>query len=184
MPLFARAVAAYRAGAWADAERLCREILTRNAGDVEAMQLLGVTLSARGDLGGAEAILRSASALAPGNARILSSLGNVLLVQGNYEQARGALNAALAIDPRMPWALHAMGNLLTTSGELKQAHVMLERAFAEADFRRIRIEPDSSAIGGPGWGRLHRRPILTGKSKAGAFVDARQLASTHPSRDH
>lgn len=130
--LYARALAAYQAGAWANAERFCREILAQNASDVEALQLLGATLRARGDLGGAETVLRSASALAPGDAKVLSSLANVFLAQGDYENARDVLSAALKINPRLPWALQAMGNLLLTLGELKPARAIFDRALAEA----------------------------------------------------
>jgi len=64
-----------------------------------------VELAARGDLDGAEALVRSVLATAPENPKAIYDLGVLFTARGQLEQARDAFKAAAARDPKYNWYL-------------------------------------------------------------------------------
>jgi tetratricopeptide (TPR) repeat protein len=126
--LIRRAVAAYEARTWPEAESACAEILAENPDQADALQILGNIRARSGDTRAAEPLFERARAAAPDNIFILNSLGGIYAANGRPEQARAALEAALRIDSRFPWALHNLGSLMLEIGDRRVARRCFERA--------------------------------------------------------
>jgi tetratricopeptide (TPR) repeat protein len=127
-PLIRRAVAAYEARTWPEAESVCAEILAEDPDQPDALQILGNIRARSGDTRAALPLFERARAAAPDNIFILNSLGGIYAANGRPEEARTALEAALRIDGRFPWALHNLGSLMLELGDRRVARRCFERA--------------------------------------------------------
>jgi predicted O-linked N-acetylglucosamine transferase (SPINDLY family) len=99
----------HRAGAFFKAEAAYREALKQNSDNVNALHLLSILSSRRGDLDEAETLVRKALALHPDSHEIMNTLAGVLASMGRHAEAELVLVKALKIAPD---ALKARANLL------------------------------------------------------------------------
>jgi tetratricopeptide (TPR) repeat protein len=127
-----------RNGQFAEAERLCRRILTREPGNADAHHICGLALAERGQTAAAITHLRQAAMLAPREGSIQENLGRALLATGQLEPAVGAFRAAIAADERRAAAHHGLGVTLARLGRVDEALGNLTKAAAlapdESDF--------------------------------------------------
>src|SRR5437764_9440886 len=84
---------------FAQAERVCRQILERLPGNADAHNVLGVALSAQGKSDDAIEELRAATKLAPEAAAIRANLGEVLRQSGQLDDAERELEEAVRLEP-------------------------------------------------------------------------------------
>jgi protein O-GlcNAc transferase len=106
------ALAAYRRGDRAAAERLLRAGLARDPEDTEALGLLGTVRARRGDLAGAADLLERAARRDPKDAAARINLGNVYRRQGRAGDAVAAFRAAVGLAPSWPEALTGLAAAL------------------------------------------------------------------------
>jgi Flp pilus assembly protein TadD len=125
---FAMACQYYQAGQWQQAELLCREILQADAGQADALHLLGVIAmqTGRAELG--VDCLRTALQLRPDFADAHSNLGNCLLEQGKPAEAEVSLRQALRLRPDFAEAHNNLGISLRRQGKPAEAVASLEQA--------------------------------------------------------
>ncbi|MGH6716195.1 MAG: tetratricopeptide repeat protein [Bradyrhizobium sp.] len=128
--LMPAAVAVYRAGKHAEAQRMCGQILGLVPDHFHALHLLGVSALDIGRLDLAEQALTQAVAAEPGNVEALANLGLVLFGQKHYEQARKIQERAIALKPNSATVLTGLGNTLMRMLELEQAIAVHDRAIA------------------------------------------------------
>lgn len=101
----------YRAGNFAEAIRICREVLSECPTNTEALHLLGKSLIAVGQYDSAAETLKQAIATAPNQAAYYSSLGIALQKLNRWQEAAAHYQVALAIKPDFAEALDNL-NLL------------------------------------------------------------------------
>jgi tetratricopeptide (TPR) repeat protein len=135
---FEIAVAHYRAGRWAEAEGVYRQILVRIPDNVVVMHQLGILL-AQQESRREEAVqlLTRVVQLQPNNAEAHNDLGNALRDVGRLNEAATALSRAVALKPELALAHANLGNVLRDLGRLDEAIEGLGRA--------IQIKPDFAA---------------------------------------
>ena len=104
------AIKLYGEGKFAQAERVCRQIVQARPDNADAHNILGVSLQALGN-NGEKAIseLRTAVKLAPGAANLHANLGEVLRQNGQLDEAAKELEKAIELDPKNAQALNNLG---------------------------------------------------------------------------
>lgn len=110
-----------RSGQFADAERICTQLLAQPAPEAEAFHLLGVIRNIQGRFGEAAALLRQAIVAQPGIAKYHSNLGNALLGLERPEEAEACYRQALALDPAFDDARANLAKLLHTLNRWDEA---------------------------------------------------------------
>jgi predicted O-linked N-acetylglucosamine transferase (SPINDLY family) len=120
----------HRAGRWADAERLYREVLAADPANVDALHLLGMVAGEVGDLAAAVALIGRALELAPGVADFHGNLGTVHESRGDLAAAEAALRRAVALAPGTADFHSNLGNVLKAQGRLAEAVASYARALA------------------------------------------------------
>jgi tetratricopeptide (TPR) repeat protein len=128
--MLAQADALRRAGRGLDAERLCRDLLSRNPNNMSVLNYLALLVRDRGELGEAETLFRQAIAGAPREAALHNNLGNLLRRMGRSEEAETAFRTAISLKPSYPEALHNLGVLLREFGHREEALAAQRRAVA------------------------------------------------------
>jgi tetratricopeptide (TPR) repeat protein len=108
-------------GAAAEAEALYRQALEADPHHPDALQLLGLLASARGQHEEAVAFLRRAVAAAPDRADLHGKLGLVCKEAGQLREAEACLRRALALDARDADNQHVLGAVLGEQGDLDGA---------------------------------------------------------------
>ena len=94
----ARAYACFSDKRYAQAENICRELLTDSPANATALHLLGLIRKETGDPAGGERLLRESIALEPQRAEFRANLGNLQRRQGQLEAAVVSYRGALAAD--------------------------------------------------------------------------------------
>lgn len=132
-----RAVAAHRAGALEDAERLYREVLRATPQDSNTLQLLGALRFQRADYDEAVQLLERAIALNPGGPAQNYNLGNAEKARGRVDAAVVAWRRELAINPshqrardNLKGALNNAGGALVSRAQHTRARELLNEALA------------------------------------------------------
>jgi tetratricopeptide (TPR) repeat protein len=87
------------AGRWAEAEKLCREVLRGEPRNVNALRLLGTCAAHAGRQREAERLLRRAVAQAPDYAEAQLDLGRLLKEQHRLEEAITQFEKAIELEP-------------------------------------------------------------------------------------
>jgi protein O-GlcNAc transferase len=123
-----RARALHHRGDLAEAERLYAAELRRDAGNVDALHLLGLVNAQRGDLEAARRYFDRALGLSPGRAELHFLRAEVAGGLGQDEQAMDGYQQALAMRPDMPEAMISLSDLLMRKGRAADALPLLERA--------------------------------------------------------
>ncbi len=128
--LFDQALTSHRAGNAQAAERLYREILSRQPRHADSLHLLGVLAGDFGHCDEALKLIAQAIRIKPDVAFFHNSLGNVLSTSGDKAAAADAYRRALSLDPA---SIDARGNLasaLRDTGRLEEAATEFERCLA------------------------------------------------------
>lgn len=128
--LFAEALAAHRAGNLALARPLYERVLFFTPNDADALNNLGVLLSAQREFDRALELLRRAASVAPNNAGTWNNIGAVLREQGRNSDASAAFRHALTIDPRHQGAMVGLAQQNLANGLHGQARALLEEVLA------------------------------------------------------
>jgi Tfp pilus assembly protein PilF len=128
--LFSEAVAAHRAGDMPGARKLYDSVLVLTPRDGDALNNLGVLLSAQREYGRALDLLRRAAATTPKNAGVWNNIGTVFHEQGKNNDAIAAFRHALTIDPQHPGAKVGLAQQYLAISALGQAKDLLEEVVA------------------------------------------------------
>lgn len=127
---FQRAVAAFRAGRWAETERLCGAVVAVQPDHFDAAHVLAAAQAAQGKLDLALASYDRALALRPDFAEVISNRGTCLERLGRLDDALASYQRALALRPDFFDALYNLGNVLCTLGRHAEALAAYDRALA------------------------------------------------------
>ncbi|HKF96815.1 MAG TPA: tetratricopeptide repeat protein [Steroidobacteraceae bacterium] len=122
------ASAAYTAGAWQQAEQLCRQILAANGEHPAALELLGIIAAQTGRAAEATQLLQRAVYAAPRNAQAHFNYANVLHAVGSVESAVASYARAIAIEPEFAEAYNNQGNALLALHRFSEALESYQRA--------------------------------------------------------
>ena len=115
------AVAQHNAGDLAGAERAYRRILAERATNPDALHLLGVLLTQRGQPDQGLPLLQRAVTILPNFQQFHLHLGQTLAALGRHEDALAALTRAAQLDPRDIATRHATGSSLFALNRPAQA---------------------------------------------------------------
>ncbi|MEO7865631.1 MAG: tetratricopeptide repeat protein, partial [Sphingomicrobium sp.] len=99
----------YQRRQFAQAERVCRQVIAARPAQADAHNILGVTLAAGGAWDKAIESLERAIKLNPQATSYYANLGEVLRQAGRRKDALGALEKAVEIDPNNSQALNNLG---------------------------------------------------------------------------
>jgi tetratricopeptide (TPR) repeat protein len=127
---FQRAVASYRAGRLAEAERLCLQIIDARPDHFDALHVLAVVQAGQGRHEQALANYERALSLRSGHADALNNRGSTLLALDRLDEALASYEQALAARPDFPEALSNRGSALERLGRLDEALASYERALS------------------------------------------------------
>ena len=126
--LMARAGAEYRAGRPEVAERCCREVLAQESRHAEALHLLGVICTDRGETGAALDWLYRAEQETPNVGRLQYHIGNALAAEQHHAEAETRFRRALALDPGLVDACNNLGTALRAQGRADEAEASFRSA--------------------------------------------------------
>jgi tetratricopeptide (TPR) repeat protein len=118
----------YSQGKYAQAEKVCRQLLAARPNNPDAHNILGVSLNAlgRGEEGIEE--LRTAIALSPDSASIHANLGEVLRQRGRKDEAAEALEQAIKLEPNNAQAQNNLGITWFEHGKIRRAIASYRKA--------------------------------------------------------
>lgn len=129
-------MACHEAGELEQAEALYREVLRGEPDDLDALNLLGLTLQARGDVEGSIELLSRAVRLDPDFAEALTNLARAQCAAGDAEAAAANASRAAELDPELAEAPLQLGRALLGLGQ--------DAAAAEAFRRTTALAPGSA----------------------------------------
>lgn len=132
--LLAMAIAAFQRGDCTEAATLCRQILSAEPDEFDALHLLGVLELDGPSVDDAERVLQRAVKVRPNSAEAHSNLGLACAKLKKFEEARKNQEMAIALDPNFSIAFTNLGNVLL--------QLQLPELAVEAHDRAIRIRPD------------------------------------------
>ena len=110
--MMALAAEHHQAGRLEQAEKLCRQVLQKNPGHVDALRMLGLIAAAAGDLEDAEHLLRQALENAPDHVPAMFELGRVLKELDHHEQAIEVYREIVKLHPDNPKAHFRLAGVL------------------------------------------------------------------------
>ncbi|MCL6729338.1 tetratricopeptide repeat-containing sulfotransferase family protein [Sphingomonas hankyongi] len=155
---------------YAQAQRVCRQIIQARPANADAHNILGVTLAALGNADEAIASLRRAIKLNAQAPSYHANLGEILRQNNRLDEAEQALEAAVRLDPDNAQALNNLGIIRYEQRRFKDAVDYYQRALA--------IRPQmSEALNN--LGNAHR---MTGDIDAAiqAYQDALVVRANYP----
>ncbi len=123
-----------RAGRYAQAERIGREVLALDPDNTNAWHLLGVIAHQIGEIGVAVDLIGQALRIQPSNPGFLNDLGNALADLGRLDEAERSYREALTLEPGYAPAHYNLGIALQALGRLEEA----ERSYRQAS----KLKPD------------------------------------------
>jgi protein O-GlcNAc transferase len=126
------ALASQQGGDLERAARLYSEVLTREPGNFDALQLLGIVAAQRQDHARAADLLQRALALRPGEASLHSNLGAVLRSAGRIDDAIASYREALRLAPDLVNAHYNLAIALRAVGRYDEAAHVCARVVALA----------------------------------------------------
>jgi len=119
---------ARRAGQFAEAERLCRILVTKHPRDIGALNAMAVLLKDRGELKEAETLMQRALAGAPQNAALYNNLGTILRLKNDKSGSERAYLKAISLQPNYPEAINNLGIAREEAGHREEALELFHRA--------------------------------------------------------
>mgnify|MGYP001828663659 FL=1 len=132
--LLQRAYASYQSSAYADAEQLCQEVLSRASSNPTALLMLGMIHIHQNRLDEARIRLGDASKVALANPRYLSQLAQGLSRVGLHGDAAGCWETLCRLEPGNEKVYTNLGAALCMDSRLQEAATAFEKA--------IEIAPD------------------------------------------
>jgi protein O-GlcNAc transferase len=127
-----------RAGDYAAAERLYREVLAEGPADADVLHGLGITCWLQGHAEDAIAAVRAAIALRPAFVEAMNNLGAMLTAEGHVAEAVNAFHGAIAHRPSWTAPLVNLGNAYRNDNRFDEA--------LEAYRRAIALEPGNGDV--------------------------------------
>jgi tetratricopeptide (TPR) repeat protein len=128
--MFARAMDLLKAGRFAEAEPLYRQILAVDPNHVDGLHLLGVVAYHLGRNDEALGLIGKAIGLNDRVADFHCNMGLVLSALGRANEAVAHFTRAIGLEPRHALSFNNLGNLLREQGKLLEAETHLRRAIA------------------------------------------------------
>jgi tetratricopeptide (TPR) repeat protein len=125
-----RAVAAYKAGKFIEAEQLCQQILAVRQDSFDAVYFLAFVQSRRGKKEAALASYDRAIGLRPQSAESYNDRGNTLYELKRFAEALASFDRALAVRADFAEALNNRGNTLKALKRYDEALASYDRAIA------------------------------------------------------
>jgi tetratricopeptide (TPR) repeat protein len=125
---FNTAVGHHRAGRMAEAERVCRNLLSIDPGNAPTLHLLGLVEHQSGRSDDAIEHVRLAIARDGRDPAFHHNLGNILRAEGPLAEALACYERALALAPSSVDTLYNLGNTCQDLGRAEQAVAYFERA--------------------------------------------------------
>src|SRR5258708_14669426 len=131
------AVALHKAGRLDEAERVYRAVLAREPGNADALHLLGLLVTQRGDPASGVELIRRAIAIRPDAAAFHNNLGKALSDSGQQDAALASHRRAVELDGRYAEGHYNLGTALAAAGDLTAAEAAYRRAveLAPGDWR-------------------------------------------------
>lgn len=123
-----QALALYRAGDVAGAERMLLGALQASPRDFDALHLMGGVLGSKGDSAGALKAFDAALAINAASAQAQSNRANLLLRMGRHAEAAAGYGAALALARDNAELWHKRGYALANTGDYDEALVSFDEA--------------------------------------------------------
>ena len=111
-------------------ERICRQLLDRDRGDIEALLLLGLAVGARGEADAAAPILNRVARARSLNAHPCSDLARMLAAQGKAPLVEPQYRACLALTPDDARLRYGLAGFLREHGDGEAAVALLEPLLA------------------------------------------------------
>jgi tetratricopeptide (TPR) repeat protein len=115
---------------FAQAERVCRQIIAARPGNADAHNILGVSLAALGNSKEAIAELRRAVKINAQAPSYQANLGEILRQAGKLDEAADALQSAIRLDPNNAQALNNLGIIEYEKRRFPKAVEYYRRALA------------------------------------------------------
>jgi len=128
--MFARALDLLKAGRFAEAEPLYRQILAVDPNHVDGLHLLGVVAYHLGRHEEALNLIGKAIGLNDRVADFHCNMGLVLFALGRAKEAVAHFTRAIVLEPRHALSFNNLGNLLRDEGKPLEAEMQLRRAIA------------------------------------------------------
>jgi len=122
------AIKLYSEGKFAQAERVCRQIVEARPQNADAHNILGVSLQAQGKSEEALAELQCAVKLAPQAPALRANYGEVLRQAGKTAEATKEFETAIKLDPKNAQALNNLGIIQFENRKYKEAADYYRRA--------------------------------------------------------
>ena len=113
LPLVDQAIASHTAGRFAEAEKLCLDVLELAPGQGGALAVLYQIRKAQGAYPAAEALIRRLVAIDPNNVWATQELALLLFGRGNLGDAEAFARNAIRIAPADPQSHNLMGMIMT-----------------------------------------------------------------------
>ena len=120
----------YSRGQYAQAERVCRQIISARPGNADAHNILGVSLAALGKSDDAVTELGRAIKINGEAPSYHANLGEILRLAGTAREAAKALETAIKLEPNNAQALNNLGIIQYEKRNFKKAVEYYRRALA------------------------------------------------------
>jgi tetratricopeptide (TPR) repeat protein len=125
-----RAVEAYKAGQLAQAEVICKQVISLDHNFFDALYVLAVVQAGLGKSAEALENYDRALVLQPRHAEALSNRGNTLKALKRFDEALDSFDKALAVQPDYPAALSNRGAVLFELARYEEALATYDRSLA------------------------------------------------------
>lgn len=129
---FEKALAAYQAGAWADAEVSFRAFLKLAPDHPDALHLLGLSVHFQGRSAEGSGLIERAIAIYPANPAYYNNLGNLFADCGDAAKAEMAYRRATEVRPDYPVAWQGLGTLALVGRRRREAIAFFQSALRAA----------------------------------------------------
>ena len=166
---FQQAVAFHQAGQLAQAERICKQILTYNSQNAEAFHFLGIIACQTGKYPVAVDLIIHAIEIDSKQSPFYYSLANALREQGKFMEAIEAYQQAIRIQPNHADAYNNLGTIFINQNRIDDA--------IEAYQQAIQIQPNQGEAYYNLGNALHRQEKL--EEAIEAYQQAIQIQPNH-----
>ena len=135
----------HRAGRLDNAETVYRQVFEAHPGYIDALHLLGVIYSQRGDHATSERLIRRAIHVNPEEDTYQNNLGKALQGQGRLEEAADSYRRTVELNPEHVLAWNNLGKVCMDLGKWDEAIVAFRRAVAlRPDFNEAQRNLDDA----------------------------------------
>jgi protein O-GlcNAc transferase len=140
-----------KAGRFDEAEKIYRQLLAQDPNSPDALHLMGVLLSQRGQHQPGIDLIRRAIAVYPAGGMYYANLARILVTAQRPDEAIVAYQQAAALQPNDSQAYNDLGNALFTARRVEEAITAYRRA--------VEIQPDSASA----WSNLGNALQVSGQ---------------------